>query len=473
MRQLSSGSAKARVKAAKELWREPNPDAVDGLAKALSRDPDAEVRQVCASALGRLQGPGRIEPLLKALHDKEPEVVKSAMLGLRRVSDQRIIGNLVPLLRHQNFSVRSGAAQAIDTLRWAPTDNEERIWFAVAKGWFQRAVASGADSLAALQLTVETSPVATAVRGVEALGSIPDPRAVKLLCRALNSPEPIVCIAAAGALGKTGTLGKLGGSDAVEALMGSLRSPHTQVRAESARALGVLGAVEAAKSITRLLQDQQWEVRREAASALGRLGDPDTFEPLATLLNDEDTDVREAAAMALGRLRDRRGIPCLVMALKDESASVRRIAAASLPRIEPDWVSLPETRAAAEELKMSIQDSDAAVRFFVAQLLVNLGEMSPEALEGFSPEDTMASPADKRQRIGTNLFIALLDDRDRDIRQAAAEALGRLGGERARQALTRAAADPDGDVANATQLALQASVEENATATTNTNINTN
>jgi len=58
--------------------------------------------------------------------------------------------------------------------------------------------------------------------------------------------------------------------------------------------------------------------------------------------------------------------------------------------------------------------------------------------------------------MATNLFIAMLEDRDRDIRQAAAEALGRLGGERARQALTRADGDLDGDVAAATQMALQA-----------------
>jgi len=61
-----------------------------------------------------------------------------------------------------------------------------------------------------------------------------------------------------------------------------------------------------------------------------------------------------------------------------------------------------------------------------------------------------------RSRMATKLFVALLDDRDRDIRQAAAQALGYLGGERARHALTRAARDPDGDVAAATQMALQA-----------------
>lgn len=50
----------------------------------------------------------------------------------------------------------------------------------------------------------------------------------------------------------------------------------------------------------------------------------------------------------------------------------------------------------------------------------------------------------------------MLEDPDRDVRQAAAEALGRLGGERARQALARTAADVDGDVAAAIQMALQA-----------------
>jgi HEAT repeat protein len=180
------------------------------------------------------------------------------------------------------------------------------------------------------------------------------------------------------------------------------------------------------------------------------------LDPLAKALNDQDSDVRDAVALALGKIGDRRSVAPLVLALKDEVASVRRIAAASLARIDPDWISLPETRAAAEELKVAIADSEPAVRFFVSQLLVNLGEMSADALAGLAPDEQLASPALKRRRMATNIFAAMLDDRDRDIRQAAAEALGRLGGDRARQALTRAASDNDGDVAAATQMALQA-----------------
>ena len=456
MRKLRSGTAGARKKAAQELWREANPRALSVLTDAALTDPDADVRQVATSALGRLRVPERFEPLMKALQDREPDVVRSAVLGLRNANDERVIHRLLPLLRHRDFSVRTSTAQTIDTFRWAPPDRELRVWFCVAKGWFERAADSGAEAIPALKLTAETGPVFAAVRAVEAMGKISDPSVVKLLCDALHSPEPAVCIAA------TDALGKVGGGEAVTALISCLRNVNTQIRAEAARALGILGAAEASLPISQMLQDKEWEVRREAATALGKLNNPETLEPLAKVLDDFDADVREAAAIALGKMGDRRAVGPLVLALKDEVAGVRRIAAAGLSRIDPDWVSLPETRAAAEKLKLAIQDADPAVRFFVAQLLVNLGEMSAEALLGFSPEDQLASPAIKRRRMATNIFIALLEDRDRDVRQASAEALGHLGGERAKQALTRAASDPDGDVAAATQMALQAIAAEPA-----------
>jgi len=450
MRQLKSGNAKTRKKAAQELWREANPRALSVLADAALTDTDTEVRQVATSALGRLEVPERIEPLVRALHDREPDVVTSAILGLRRTNDKQVIFGLVALLRHPAFSVRTCAAQTIDTVRWVPTDKEDRVWFCVAKGWFERAADSGAEAMPALKLTAETGPVSAAIRAVEALGKITDPAAVNFLCKMLHSAEPTVCIAAVDALGK------IGGGEAVAALIPCLQNTHTQVRAETARALGTLGATEASAPISLMLEDKDWEVRRETVIALGKLKNPETLERLAKVLDDPDGDVREAAAMALGKMGDRRAVSPLIMALKDELAGVRRIAAAGLSRIDPDWVSLPETRAAAEKLKMAIQNAEPAVRFFVAQLLVNLGEMSPEALEGFSAEEQLASPAIKRKRMGINIFIALLEDRDRDVRQAAAQALGHLGGERAKQALKRAGGDPDGDVAAATQMALQA-----------------
>ena len=455
LRQLKSGTAGARRRAAKELWRDPNPRGLTALAEAVLMDEDPEVRQIAASALGRSHDPARYEPLLKALHDTNPDVIRSAMLGLRRSGDERVIPALIPLLEHRDFTVRATAGQTIDTIRWVPKERNERIAFYIAKGWFERAAASGIDAIPLLQLTIETGPVSTAMRAVEALGIIGDPSVIKLLRSSLRSAETAVCIASADALGK------VGGQEAVEALTGCLTSNLTQLRAAAVASLGRLGAAEATGLICKMLLDKEWEVRREAVTALGKLNNPEAVEPLAKALEDVDSDVRDAAALALGKTKCRRAVGPLVLALKDEVTSVRRIAAASLSRIDPDWVSLPETRTAAEQLKVAVQDAEPAVRFFVAQLLVNLGELSPDALSGLAPEDQLASPAVKRRRMATNLFVAMLEDRDRDVRQAAAEALGRLGGDRARQALTRAGNDPDGDVAAATQMALQALGTEN------------
>jgi HEAT repeat protein len=450
IRQLRNGTAGTRKKAAQDLDRDPSPRALSALAAATLTDPDAEVRRLAAVALGRLGHPGRYEPLLKALRDKEPEVIKAAMSGLRRATDERVTRELVPLLHHQNFGVRTSAAQTIDTIRWVPRDGEERLWFQIAKGWYERAAASGAEALPALQLTIQTGPGSAAVRAVEALGKISDPRVVKLLRTCLQSDEVAVRITAAD------SLGKVGGAEAVETLTACLRSTQVQVRVASVQALGKLQVAEATGVICKLLRDKEWEVRQEAAVALGRLKSSEACQPLAAALDDSDADVREVAAMALGKIGDRRSVGSLVLALKDEVASVRRMVAASLARIDPDWVTLPETRTAAEQLKVAIQNAEPAIRFFVAQLLINLGDLAPDALFGLTSEDHLASPAIKRKRMATNLFIGLLEDPNRDVRQAAAESLGYLGGERARQALTRTAGDADGDVAAAINVALQA-----------------
>src|ERR1043166_3734788 len=102
-RQLKSGSLNSRKKAARELWRERDPRALDALATAALNDPDTEIRQIAASALGRLQVPGRLGPLIQALGDKSSDVIKSALIGLRSARDERVIHGLGPLLPHLAF----------------------------------------------------------------------------------------------------------------------------------------------------------------------------------------------------------------------------------------------------------------------------------------------------------------------------------------------------------------------------------
>ena len=86
-----------------------------------------------------------------------------------------------------------------------------------------------------------------------------------------------------------------------------------------------------------------------------------------------------------------------------------------------------------------------------------------------SPETEIEEPLsvsspEKRRKLAVSLFNAALCDVDRDVRQAAAEALGRLGDARAQSALTRTLADADAGVRLAAEAALKSLSAVRATA---------
>src|SRR5207302_1889040 len=128
---------------------------------------------------------------------------------------------------------------------------------------------------------------------------------------------------------------------------------------------------------------------------------------LGNALADPDADDREAAAMALGSLRDPRAIGPLVLALKDPNSSVRGIAAATLSRIDTDWSSLPEARAAAEELKPALQDKDPGVRHFVGHLLAAIHASGIRAVPLASPAELMP---EQRNKLAVKCFLQVLND---------------------------------------------------------------
>lgn len=447
-RQLKSKDAAARREAVAQLCEAPSARAVQPLRTALE-DEDAEVRRLAALALGKLADDRGLEPLLAALRDRKAEVVVAVIGALKRFSDQRVVPALVPLLRHADAAVRGHAAQALEFLGWRPASREDEIWTLVARGLFSRVVSFGAVAVPALEAALVSTTSSLCVGAIEALGHIGDKRVLRPLLHALKSPDPGVCIAAVDALCR------LGEAEAVEPLIGLLRHVNGQVRVAAVEALGRLRAPAAVKPICAVLKDRVWEVRREAAEALGRLHDPAAVEGLVARLGDEDADVREATAVALGTLGDRRAIGPLVLMLKDSTSGVRRIAAAALARIDTDWNSSSEARGVTEELKSALQHDDPGVRHFVGQLLANLGATGPEAATYHASEESAVSSPARRRKLAVSLFVTLLSDPDRDLRQAAAEALGCLGDSRAQPALLRAEGDPDVGVRAAAERALQ------------------
>lgn len=447
-RQLRSKKAEVRRRAVEQLYQAPQPRAFATLRKALG-DADPEVRRLAASALGKLDDERVVEPLLGALRDRHAEVQRAAIAALKRVPGDRVQLALAPLLRNPDAGVRGQAAQALEFLGWHPPKREDEIWLLVAKGQCARAAAFGAAALPALELALNSSPYSLAVAVVQALGEVRDPRVIRLLLTALKASDPAVCVAAVD------TLAKIGDLQALEPLIGMLRHANGSVRLAAVEALSSLGAATALEQLRALLRDPLWDVRRAVAQTLGRLKDTRAVEALTQSLSDADADVREATAMALGSLTDRRAIGPLVLALKDSTSGVRRIAAAALSRIDEDWSSSAEARAVVEQLKASLPENDPSVRHFVGQVLVSLGAATPEVTSITQFDGSSVSTPAKRRKLAVSLLQAILCDSDRDLRQAAAEALGRLGDGRAEPALLRAVGDADAGVRSAAEQALQ------------------
>jgi len=206
-----------------------------------------------------------------------------------------------------------------------------------------------------------------------------------------------------------------------------LQSADDAVRLSAARALAAAEGGPPAP-LAGALGDRSWRVRRVAAEGLARGRDDSTLDallaavrdrhrdpavlnaalaaliqaeqdvvpPLVGLLGAPDADVRTYAALALGLLEDRRAVPALVRALGDADANVRYHAIEALGRVRSREAALPVAAVAATR--------DFSVAFAALDTLALIGEPS-------------VAPR----------VVPLLED---DLLQtAAAEALGRLGGE--------------------------------------------
>jgi HEAT repeat protein len=359
---------------------------------------------------------------------------------------------LTPLLRHGDANIRVCVAQTLESLNWQPKSREEQIWMAVARGHFSRAASFGPEAVEALESAMHSAAYGARVRAVEALGSINHPRSRRTLCQALKSSDAAVSIAALDALSSQG------GPDAVEAIVPMLRHANSGVRVAAIEALRPGCRLHSALAASLAGGCQLGRSARRRGSARAAAGPPRRGS-VDACLQDADADVREAGAMALGNLSDRQALGPLILALKDPHSSVRRIASGALTRIDPQWSRSPEAGAVVEQLKASLGDADSAARHFVEQLLVNLGALPPKDTPAAGQEADEAAAVSsplKRRKLAVSLYLAMLCDRDRDLRQAAAEALGRLGESRVEAALARALTDGDHGVRWAVEQAINA-----------------
>jgi HEAT repeat protein len=263
-----------------------------------------------------------------------------------------------------------------------------------------------------------------------ALGRIGDPRAVGPLAEALSDYESAVRGPARDALIE------IGDPSAVEPVIAVM---HTLVNLDNAITVLCALGKPAVEPLTTFLDDEETNVRHAVAYVLGEIGDPHAVGSLIQTLKDEKEHVRTRAAKSLGKIGDARAVDPLILALQDEWRDLRHAAAEALGIIG-------DPRAVDSLIRTLQQNKDAKVCAGAARSLGKLGDArAAKPLIAALPthtwhKDFRKAVIEALVLIGNPavepLSIALQDEKA-DIRQGAAEVLGKIGTPEAREALLK------------------------------------
>ncbi len=380
-----TGAIYWRVKGNWQRYVDIGAPAVELLITDLN-DSDGDVRQMAAQALGKIGDARAVEALLVALNDSATDVRLAAVEALGQIGDVRAVEPLLVAVKDNDLVMCLAAVGALGRIGDRRAVNE------------LLEVLNDTDSDIRLRLVA-----------VEALGQIGDKRAIDPLLVCMKDGEKEIKWAAVKAIEKmrwepTNDETSANywlvnenwqkcveiGAPAVEAVLAALMDNDKHVRKAAARALGQIGEIRAVEPLLAALKDDDADVRNAASEALGKIGDTVAIAPLISCLKDEDKDVRLAAAEALEKLEWK--------PTNDETGAIYW-------RVKGNWQKSIEIETPTlETLLINLHGSDAIVRQATVEALYQIGDS--RAIGG---------------------LIDALEDKDRDVREAAKVALGLIG----------------------------------------------
>jgi HEAT repeat protein len=386
---LKSPTARTRQEAAEELGKSRRREAVAPLS-ALVRDPEPKVRMAVVKALRDLRDLDAVPALVTSLQDGDPDIREEAVATLVEIYSDRDRGG--PISRFlQTFS------DEYDRSSVPP-------YTTVDPAVFQGLVRTLHDEEKRLR-----------AESAQAIGILGGSSVSGELIAALQDPEPDVRGAAATALGKVGT------AEQGKALIPLLSDSSSEVRNRALQAIGVLQVREAGPALRELYeQNRRRELGTRILAALSRIGDPsqaDLFRELVASTDPEtrrlgveglarvadgsmlaafkkdyqrerNEDVRLAYAFALAYLGDRAFLDSIVLSLGSSGSRARR-AQGYLLELGPGIVP---------DLYPYLGDQDAKVRGALCDVLAQLGDTG--AIEPMTPllGDPNADVADRANR---------------------------------------------------------------------------
>jgi hypothetical protein len=151
------------------------------------------VRLGAIEALGTIRDHRSVKPLIALLEqDENAEVRWVAALALGSLGSPDAINPLVIALKDPDRYVRYGAAQALQTLKWIPRNDTERVYYSIAFQDWERVALIGAGATGPLIEILSDPNATTRAEVVVVLGEIGDTHSKKACERVLGDPSSIV-----------------------------------------------------------------------------------------------------------------------------------------------------------------------------------------------------------------------------------------------------------------------------------------
>jgi HEAT repeat protein len=396
--------------------------------------------EAAAEALGALGDEKAVIPLASLLNAPNPPTlsIASALTNLYdRFEKEFGEGAYIAEIARKGIKA-SGAQHLLDTLGEVRASDLRPL--AIVIGWLD----GPAVQRALIRLLAESSVRSEVVEALVRHGK----GVTELLIEQTNSDDVEIRRTSVIALGRLGhkkatpaivrllledaelrieaalSLAKLGDETALEGLIEMMGDPDAAVRQAVVGALNSIGSAQMSSRVQLLLTDPNPLVRESAAKIAGYFGYPDSADLLLKSCNDPDERVRQAAVEHLPFLEDVRVSEVLTNAVRNDTPRVRAAAARALAQ-QPDEESL-------DALLGALKDKDLWVRYFAARSLGNFDrpEVAKELSEIADKEThnnvriaALESLGNVGGRIATTTIESYVDASDQDVARAAIRAL--------------------------------------------------
>jgi cyclophilin family peptidyl-prolyl cis-trans isomerase/HEAT repeat protein len=435
---LGDKLAHIRRRAALAAGRAKVIDAVAPLSAMLATEPDPEVRQMAAFALGLIGSPAAADALTTALASPDPLLQgraaealgtlgqRSAAPAIAAMMTPHVSGGVLVNLAPDDVGYPKEAAVeavrlglyalvklgAYDELASTFLDSSGGVrsrWWPVAFAFQRIGDARAAPVLTALlqgdgQLTRAFAarglgglkhapaaptlgtiamdpgqPLAVRVQAVRALAAIGDPAASAPLMRIVTATK----VDAALQMEAVVALGTLRSAEAVDVLLELASAPWPTLRGAALVALARIDPDGFVTIIAGLDSDPHWSVRAALANALAELPDHRGEARLVAMLADDDQRVIPAILGALAATAAPSAKSVLIARLASEDPVVRMAAANGLARLK----ATDQVSALVAAFDASIQDGPYVARAAILAALAGLDEAAATPVLARALED--------------------------------------------------------------------------------------